>query len=212
MSLITAVMPSPKRSGRFDILVDGRAVGTISLDAVERLQLHVGIHFDDRLAAALESEARRLHTFDRALDMLAFRGRASRELRLALIRKGEAEADVDFTIERLLTLGLLDDAAYARQFAHAKITGPGYSRRRLLSELARRGVAREVADAAITEVLLSDDVDADSVLERVAARKFRTLEALDERTRRRRLYEFLARRGYESDDIRRVMERLLAPD
>ena len=52
-------------------------------------------------------------------------------------------------------------------------------------------------------------MDADAILERVATRKLRSLERLDEPTRRRRLYEFLARRGYDSDDIRRVMDRLL---
>jgi regulatory protein len=212
MPLITAVVPSPRREGRFDIVVDGKAAGTLSLDVIEKLQLHVGTEFTDRLAEALAVEAGRLRTFDRALDMLAFRARAARELRLALLRKGEEEGNVTHAIERLLAMGLLDDAAYSRQYAHAKITGPGFSRRRLQAELARRGVARDVADAAIAAVLSEDDVDVEAVLERVAAKKLRSLERLDEATRRRRLYEFLARRGYDSDDIRRVMDRLLTAD
>ena len=209
MPLITAVIPSPKREGRFDVVVDGRSVATLSLDVIEKLGLHVGTEYTDRVADALAVEGARLRTFDRALDMLAFRGRATRELRLALLRKGEEEANVDHALERLLSMGLLDDAAYSRQYAHSKIMGPGYSRRRLQAELARRGVARDIADAAIAEALAEDDVDADAILERVATRKLRSLERLDEPTRRRRLYEFLARRGYDSDDIRRVMDRLL---
>lgn len=212
MPLITAVIPSARREGRFDILVDGKAAGTISLDAIERLQLHVGTHFDERLSDALAAEASRLRTFDRALDLLAFRARARRELELALLRKGEEATNVAYAVERLVAMGLLDDAAYARQYARAKITGPGFSRRRLQAELARRGVARDVADAAITDTLSEDDVDADGILERVATKKLRSLERLDPATRRRRLYEFLARRGYDSDDIRRTMDRLLTTD
>jgi regulatory protein len=209
MPLITAVTPSPRRQGRFDILVDGKPVGTLSLDAIERLQLHVGTEYLAPLADSVALEAARLRTFDRALEMLAFRGRATRELRVSLLRKGEDAGNVDHALERLTTMGLLDDAAYARQYAHAKIVGPGFSRRRLQAELAKRGVAREVADAAIADALAEDDVNSDAILERVAARKLRALQKEDRPTRRRRLYEFLARRGYDSDDIRRVMERML---
>ena len=212
MPLITAVTPSPRREGRFDILVDGKSVGVLSLDAIERLRLHVGTEYDDRLADSVAVEAARLRTFDRALDILAFRGRATRELRNALLRKGEEAANVDHALERLTAMGLLDDASYARQYSHAKIVGPGFSRRRLQAELAKRGVARDVADEAIADALAEDDVDSDAILERVAARKLRSLEKEDAPTRRRRLYEFLARRGYDSDDIRRVMDRMLDAD
>ena len=212
MPLVTAVTPSPRREGRFDILVDGKSAGTLSLDAIERLQLHVGTEYGERLAESVAVEAARLRTFDRALDMLAFRGRATRELRTALLRKGEDAANVDHSIQRLTAMGLLDDASYARQYAHAKIVGPGFSRRRLQAELAKRGVARDVADEAIADALAEDDVDSDAILELVAARKLRSLEKEDAPTRRRRLYEFLARRGYDSDDIRRVMKRILDAD
>jgi regulatory protein len=212
MPFITAVTPSPRREGRFDIVVDGKPVGTLSLDAIERLRLHVGTEYGERVAESIAVEAARLRTFDRALDMLAFRGRATRELRNALLRKGEEAANVDHALERLTAMGLLDDASYARQYAHAKIVGPGFSRRRLQAELAKRGVARDVADEAIADALAEDDVDSDAILERVAARKLRSLEKEDAPTRRRRLYEFLARRGYDSDDIRRVMDRMLDAD
>ncbi|HEY9515463.1 MAG TPA: hypothetical protein VIQ74_07260, partial [Gemmatimonadaceae bacterium] len=105
MPLITAVIASPKRLGRFDVLVDGEPVATLSLDAIERLALHVGAPFGERLSTAVSDEARRLRTFDRALALLAFRARATREMRQALLRKGEAEADVDSAIEKLLAMG-----------------------------------------------------------------------------------------------------------
>jgi regulatory protein len=42
-------------------------------------------------------------------------------------------------------------------------------------------------------------------VERAARRKLRSLAKLDPATRRRRLYAFLARRGYDGEDIRRTM-------
>jgi regulatory protein len=148
-------------------------------------------------------------TYDRALDMLEARARGVTELRRLLLKKGEPEPDVDAAIARLQSTGLLDDNNFARQFTRSKAVGAGLSRRRVQQELTRRGVARDVADHAIEEVFDEEGVDEDESIERVARKKLRMLAKVDEPTRKRRLFAFLARRGYDSDDISRVVRTLL---
>jgi len=147
-------------------------------------------------------------TYDRALDMLEARSRGVTELRRLLLKKGEPESDVDAAIERLKANGLLDDANFARQLTRSKAVGPGLSRRRIAQELAKRGVDRAVSSEAIDEVFEDENVDEEASLERVARKKLRTLTKLDDVTRQRRLFAFLARRGYASDDVRRVVRKL----
>ena len=77
-------------------------------------------------------------------------------------------------------------------------------------ELAKRGVGRDVSDDAIDEVFEEEGVDDATTIEAVARKKLRTLTRVDEPTRRRRLYSFLARRGYDSDDIARVLPAVLS--
>jgi regulatory protein len=144
-------------------------------------------------------------TYSRSLDMLARAPRSARDLRRRLLLKGEAEADVDATIERLTAAGLLDDAAYARAFVRSKVSSQGFSRRRLQLALAKKGVARDIAEAAIVEVLHDDEVDESANIERVARKKLRALKGLDEDTQQRRLIAYLARRGYDVDEVRAVM-------
>jgi regulatory protein len=149
-------------------------------------------------------------TYERALDMLEARARATDELRRLLIRKGELPGDVDAAIERLRAAGLLDDAMFARQLTRSKALGAGLSRRRIQQELTKRGIARHTADRAIENVFEEEGVDEDASIERVARKKLRMLTKVDDATRKRRLYSFLARRGYDSDDIARVTRLLLA--
>ena len=105
----------------------------------------------------------------------------------------------------------MNDAEFARQLTRSKLAG-GASRRRVHQELFKRGVAREVADEAVAEVAEDEGVtDADSI-ERVARKKWRTLRDVDDETRRRRLYGFLARRGFNSDDVSRVVRQLAGED
>jgi regulatory protein len=127
-----------------------------------------------------------------------------------LIRKGEPAELVDVAIERLVRAGFLDDASFARQFTRSKAVGAGLSRRRVQQELARRGVARAIADVAIAEVFDEERVDESDNLERVARKKMKSLASLDATVQRRRLYSFLARRGYDSDDIARTVRNVMS--
>ncbi len=205
MPVITGIIPSAKKPGRFDLLVDARHEATVSIETIERLGLAVGRTYD-RVRADVERDAAVLATYDRALNMLALRARSARELRRQLVQKGEPADRVEVAIARLHAAGFLDDGAFARQFARSKAVGAGMSRRRIQQELGRRGVAREIGDGAIADVFEEEQLDEGAVVERVARKKLRSLKNLDAETRKRRLYAFLARRGYDLDDIRRAVQ------
>lgn len=204
MSVITAIVPAVRRPGRFDIVVDHAPVARLSIDAIQRLHLTVGLGTDgleDRIA----HESAQLKVFDRAVNMLAFRARSSVELTRALILKGEDPQHVQRAVARLLEQGLLDDAAFARAFTRTKLIGALHSPRRVQQGLARKGVARQVSDAAIATVVAEESVDQQALVEQVARKKLRTLATLEPMVRRRRLYAFLARRGFDGQEIRRAM-------
>ena len=209
MAIVTGIVPSPRREGRFDLVVDGKARGVVSLELVERFALRVGGAVDPSPEGALAEAMAGLATYDRALNMLASQARSARDLRRRLLAKKEPPAHVDAAIERLRAAGLLDDAAFARQFARSRVLGAGQSRRRVQQELYKRGVDREAIDGAVEEVFVDEGVEETALVEQAARKKLRTLERLDPVVRRRRLYAFLARRGYDGEAIRGVMSRLL---
>ena len=209
MRLITAITPSGRRQGRFSIDVDDREVATLSIEAIERLNLAVGTSFDEATAIDVERESGILATYDRAMNMLAARGRAAMDLRRALVKKGEPAPFVDAAIARLERAGFLDDRAYAVAFVRSKVLAAGMSRRRVQQELAKRGVSRDVALEATSAVFADEGLDEQTSIERVARRKLRALEGADPSTRQRRLYAFLARRGYDASDIGQIMRALL---
>jgi regulatory protein len=143
--------------------------------------------------------------YNRALAMLAARGYATEDLRRRLARKGFAADDVAAVLTRLTAAGLLDDAAYARQLTRSKVLGAGAAARRVHRELAARGVGIQVATRAIAEVMDEEAVDETALAEQLARRRIATLARFDPATQRRRLYAYLARRGYGADDIRRAV-------
>ena len=207
MRTITAITASARYPGRWIVEVDGKEVALVALETIDRLRLAIGRPVDT-VAEELEREAAAVKTYDRALNMLAARARSSRELERLLLRKGEAPANVEQAITRLTGAGFLDDAAYARQFARSKAAGAGLTKRRVEQELRKRGVDREVAGQAIDDVFLSEELSEEALVDRAAQKKLRSLGSVDPATRVRRLYAYLARRGYSPDQVRAAVARV----
>ncbi len=206
--VVTALAPAPRRPGRWEVDVDGHTVGSVSLDLVERLALRVGREIDDSVAAQLGAGVDEVAVYDRALNMLAARGRSSRDLRTRLVRAGALPAHVDAALARLEEAGLVDDAAYARQVARSRVATRGDSRRRVAQALAQAGVARDTAAEAVAEVFTEESVDEDALVEQAARKRLRTLVGLEPAVQRRRLYGYLARRGHDGASIARVLGQL----
>ena len=146
--------------------------------------------------------------YDQALTFLEFKARSVAELRRKLLQKGGAPEEVDEVLARLVDQKLLDDADYARQFARGKLATAGASRHRIAQELSRKGIRRDAAATAIDEVTEDEGIDPLQAAMRVARKKWKALASLDAPTRKRRMYAFLARRGFNPDEIRALMSSL----
>lgn len=150
--------------------------------------------------------------YDYALDLLSARGYTVRNLRRKLVQK-EFEADeVNAAIERLLNAGLLDDGKYAREYVRQKLTSGGSSVRRVRLDLIKRGVAGEEINSAIEAVVQEEPVDIARSIDAAVKKKLASMGSLDPDVKRRRLFGFLARRGFEIADIRRSLDENLIAD
>ena len=152
-------------------------------------------------------------TYDRALDLLETRARSVVELRRASDQERRASR--------------------RRRRGHRAAARRGPARRRKLcapthalegsgsgsvaaSHRAGAGAAAEWRvtwrDKAIAEVFEDEGVDESANIERVARKRMKTLAKLDALTQRRRLYAFLARRGYDGDAISQIVGRLIVDE
>src|SRR5687768_8573043 len=66
--VITGIVESTRKEGRYVVAVDGRPAHTVSLDIIDQLKLRVGGAVDAAGEAALEGAAAALQTYDRALN------------------------------------------------------------------------------------------------------------------------------------------------
>jgi regulatory protein len=213
MSMITALEPQQRRAGRTNVYVDGRFLIGVSDEVVLRMKLRVGEPIDgDRLREVAAAEDLHRAT-DVALRYLETRPRTQKEIETRLARDGYGEDVAEKVVEKLIALGLIDDAQFAAQWIEAKtrLTGSRPAgKRRLTSDLYRKGVDKDTIEEAVASV----DEDAEIALARAALRgRLKTLPTDPEAlfAEKRRLASFLARRGFGWDTVSKVL-REIAPD
>ena len=182
---VTAITKQ-RREGRVNVYLDGRSALGLTLDA--------------SAAAGLREEAARTDAMSRAMRLLSYRPRSEAELRQRLARRGAPANVVEGTLLRLRELGLADDAAFARAWLESRDRSSPRSGRLLRQELRAKGVDGETAGEALAVL---DEEDAAS---RAAARRLSALRGLAKDEFRRRLGDFLRRRGFGYETVRATVE------
>lgn len=217
---ISELRESPRRPGRYEISLEPSGDKLpVSVEIIAELKLKVGRELSEQEHAKLLAASRGVACYDKALATLGARARSSADLKRWLKTKEFTDEEIAPVLEKLAALGLLDDREYARSFARSRLApGRGFGVRRVAVELSRKGVARAVVDEVLAEcaaerALLEEDAEQrgesrPSAIEEVAAKKMRTLAALAPDVQRRRLYGFLARRGFASSEIAKVLRTI----
>jgi len=148
----------------------------------------------------------RLWTY--ALKLLSGRGYSMGELREKLRRRAEQRAAVDEVLAGLKDHGYLDDQRFAESFASARLANDKLGRTRVVQDLRRRRVAPALAERMVKKVY--QDVDEQALIEEWIRRKYR-LAARDTLFQGENdlaaAYRRLARAGFRSGDIIRVLKR-----
>jgi regulatory protein len=205
--MITDLIADTRREGRIAVVIDGTQAAVVSLDMVERLGLRLGGTVDEAALAEADADCA---LYDRAVRLIATRSRSATDIRRRLKREGAEAVRIERVIASLASHGFVDDAAHARSVTRSRVRSSGASARRIKQELARQGVPPEIADEAIGEVFADESIDEASIARDVARKRAAQLADLPAPVRRRRLYGFLARRGYSPDVVRAAVESALA--
>jgi regulatory protein len=180
-----------ERRGRSVVSVDGEFWAELDSAVAMESGLREGAALSweelDRVRVAGE----RPLAMTRALNLIGYRARSEGELRERLGRYGYAPETIEAVIGRLGELAYLDDEEFARQRAQEKARK--YGPRRVSADLMKRGVGRELASRAVAE-----EFEGRSELEDARSAAARRYNGEGSEAKARRVYGFLARRGYSA--------------
>ena len=142
---------------------------------------------------------------EQALRLLEFRARSRRELSLRLRQKGHPNPLIEDLLDRLTSVGLLDDRRFASERCRALALSKGWGPRKIRADLLSKGVDAGFIDEALSGVY-EEQSEAD-LLRRVAEKKFGSslLDGELDPKGRAKVQRFLMGRGFNAGLVRELL-------
>ena len=208
---ITSIRAQSKAPDRVSIYIDGRFAVGIHRDVLLEFDVRKGGELDLETQRAMLRRDAAFRARSAAFRYLSHRDRTVAEMRHRLER-ARFEADVvEEVVEHLRAAGYVDDRSYARTYAETRFSTSGYGPVRVRADLLRRGVSPEEAESAVEHVFAEHD----RVLERarqLGRKRWQRLQGeRDQLKRRKKVFDYLARRGFSYevalevvDDVSRI--------
>ena len=200
MPTITAIETTRRDPGRVSIFVDGAFALALTAELAVEAGLRVGEAIDPEAIDRLLQRDETHRAVQAALRFLGARPRSELEVRQRLLRHGFGEAAIAGAIERLRSLGYLDDGAFAAFWIENRRAFKPRSARLVAYELRRKGVADEAVDLA--------DWDDETAALAAGRRWIRARPFASPAEFERRVFDYLPRRGFGGAAIRAAIRQL----
>ena len=202
MKKITALRIGRGRGQRVNIFLDGKFAFRLEAAVVAGEGLQVELELSPEQIGALTRSDSFQRCLDAAFHYLSYRPRSEAELRKRLHQRGFDGDNAEAVIARLKEQGLVDDMAFAQFWKDNRESFSPRSQWLTRLELRQKGVANDVIDQTV------DAIDDDDSAYRALLSKTRGLPYADYQSFRRRLGEYLKRRGFSYGVINNAVERV----
>ncbi|MBN1956291.1 MAG: RecX family transcriptional regulator [Anaerolineae bacterium] len=199
---ITALKVQKRNPQRVNVFLDGQFA--FGLAAIEAAHLRTGQFLSDDEVASLKGRDAVERAADRALNLLSYRPRSQVEVRRRLAEKGFEDEAIDGALDRLQRSELVNDRAFARYWIENRFQFKPRGLALLRQELRQKGID----DRIIVETLAEYDENDAAV--RAAEGGIRRLRGLEPAAFRRKLTDYLRRRGFSYSVIAPIVQRAVA--
>jgi regulatory protein len=200
MKKITALEVQKRNPNRVNVHLDGEFA--FGLARIVAAWLRVGQELSDEKIEQLQAEDARERAFQQAMLFLSYRARSESEIRQNLRKHEIPEPVIEQTLERLRQDGLANDHQFARAWVENRSVFRPRSRRLMAMELRQKGLNEEAVSSAVASV------DDESLAYEAAQKKVARYRSLEWNEFRKKLSDFLARRGFSYSVIAPVVTRI----
>ena len=202
MKKITDLRIGRSRGKRVNVFLDDRFAFSLNAEATAKEGLRVGQELSASQVESLARSDQLQRCLDAAIRYLSYRPRSESEIRKKLQQRGFDSHSIESVLVKLRKQGLVDDLMFVQFWKDNRQSFSPRSQRLTKLELRQKGVANEIIDGIVNEV---DDNDS---AYRAAISKARRLSLSDRQVFRRRMGEYLRRRGFDYQVINHTVERI----
>jgi regulatory protein len=205
--IITKIERQKKNRSRMSVFVDDLYAFSVSEDTYARFILHTGQTLTEEERTEIERTENESSVKKTALKFRSYRPRSRKEISEYLQKKGFEESDIAIGITFLTDNNLINDEEFARMLCRDRLMLKPIGRSSMRQLLYKKGIDRNLTERILDEQYTSESEKALALKE--AERKFKRVSSLPPLTQKKRIFEHLVRRGYDSSLSMNIVSQLV---
>ncbi len=205
--IITKIERQKKNKTRFSVFVDEQYAFSVSEDVYARFLLHQGQLLTESEREKIQQAETESSVKRDALRFRSYRPRSEKEIVQNLQKKGYDESNIRQAIQYLAQNQLLNDEEFAKMLCRDRMTLRPVGKSSMKQLLFKKGIDRNIVERILPEFYTVESELALALKE--AERKLKRVASLPEQTKKKRIYEHLVRRGYDSSLSLKIASQLV---
>jgi len=197
---ITALKTQKRNRQRINVYLDGEFA--FGLSRITAAWLEVGQELSNEKIQELQAADEIEVAYQRAFKYLNYRPRSENEIWDNLRKHETPDEVIGDVIDRLHRNKLVNDVDFAQQWVENRSEFRPRGRRALSMELRRKGISTDIIDQVL------QDIDEDELAYQAAVKQSRKYRLQDWEAYRVKMISFLARRGFNYEVARPVVEKV----
>lgn len=205
---ISGITQQKRNKSRYSIFIDGEFFLGLSEATLNRFELKEGVEMTPSLYQEIREAEDLQSVRDYLFRILGRRDHSRKELYTKARRKEFDAGKINLILDDFEQKGYIDDRDFARKFARDKANLNRWGPHKIRAALFKKGVSGTDADRAVASAFEEEnmgDVYSDLVLKQ----KRRFLRESDLVKRKKKVFDYLQRKGYRAGDIMRHIDKLM---
>lgn len=214
MPQISQIEPQKKKKDRYNIYIDGKFAFGISAELLLTYKLKLSQNLTEDEVKKIQSEETSSKLLDKALNFLSFRPRSEKEVRDFLAKKISKNEDISFgeakeslvaetVIVKLKKYKYLNDKEFSTWWLSSRNRKSPKGRSLTKLELSGKGI-----DKNLIEDLISKGPQERVLAKRAIAKKLKNWHKLETIELKKKVYQYLASRGFTFEVIKETFANL----
>lgn len=206
---VTKIELQKKNKNRVNVYLDGEYAFSCSTELIYTEKINMGDKLDLQKLKRLIEEDDYIKCKNDSLNVLEKTYKTENEIRNKLVVKGYEEATINKVMAFLKEYNFLDDSKFCDLYIKEKLRTQ--SRNKIKYDLIRRGIEERLVKEKLETVKdIQENVEESSIFE-LARKKYEIVKKneADKRKQYKKMSEFLLRKGYSWEDVKKVLNFLL---
>ncbi len=204
---ISGIQVQKKNSSRYSLFINDKFLIGVSDATLTKLNLKKGVEITPSLLQQIANKEDEWAAREYMFRILSRRDHSRKELKDKAYKKGYSGGFIEEILDEFEQKEYINDEKFAKKYVADKFEFNDWGPYKIRTQLFKKGIRKNVVEEVIKHAF-GDEAIKESMTSLISKRKKRYLREPEEK-RRKKVFDYLMRKGYDSGNILKHLDELL---